>query len=94
MKIEYFPKVKKGFGIFSNPIITGASDMAKNPIVSATIDMAKNVLGAGKSIYDVAKTGKSDKEVIEDMKLDSVYRDLIELENLHKLKKGEGFKII
>ena len=34
---------------------------------------------------------KSDKEIIEELKVDGVYRDLLELD---KLKTGQGFKII
>ena len=37
---------------------------------------------------------KSDKELIEEMKVERIYRDLQDLEELEKIKKGSGFKII
>ena len=68
-------------------------------------------ISAGKNIHDAAKNPeedykKSDKEIIEEMKVERVYKDLQDLKKLsklkvervykelYKIKNGKGFKII
>jgi hypothetical protein len=79
-------------------------------LISSGVQAVGSTISAGKNIKEAAKTPedykKSDKELIEEMKVERVYNDLQDLKNLNKvkvdrvyknlkkIKSGKGFKII
>jgi hypothetical protein len=99
MRKEYFQnaeKIEKSGGSLQNIIsfITDNKDLigANANFISSAVDVGKSIKGAAKKPEDYKK---SDKELIEEMKVERVYRDLQDLRDLRNLsKKGAGFKII
>ena len=49
---------------------------------------------AVKDIIKSSTSGKSDKDIIEEMKTETIYKDLVDLDNLNKLRTGSGFRIL
>ena len=95
-------------GGFLQNVISFITD--NKELLGTTANFASSAYSAGKNIHDAAKNPeeeykKSDKEIIEDMKVERVYKDLQDLKKLRKLKvervykelskiKRGGFKII
>jgi hypothetical protein len=100
---------KSHSGGFLQDVISFITD--NKDLLGSAAEFASSAYSAGKNIHAAAKNPeedykKSDKEIIEDMKVERVYKDLEDLKKLRKLKvervynelskikKGEGFKII
>jgi hypothetical protein len=76
-------------GGFLQNVISFITD--NKDLLGSTAKFASSAYSAGKSIHDAAKNPeeeykKSDKEIIEDMKVERVYKDLQDLKKLRKLK--------
>ena len=82
---------------FLQSIINFVTD--NKPLIGATKNIVTTAVNTGKQIKDASYKipedyKKSDKELIEEMKVEKVYSDLQNLKELKKLKTGLGFKII
>ena len=82
-------------GGFLQNIISFITD--NKDLIGANANFASSAYSAGKNIHDAAKNPeedykKSDKEIIEDMKVERVYKDLQDLKKLRKLKVERVYK--
>ena len=108
INIEYKEKKNIHSGGFLQNIISFITD--NKDLISTGVKAIGSTVSAGKTIKDAVKGSedykKTDKELIEEMKVERVYNDLQDLKNLNKvkvervykdlkkIKKGGGFKII
>lgn len=95
MRPEYFPNDKTTSYVGRGVLDTISNVINDNKaLIHSAVDTGKSIYEAGKSIKEAANVGKTNKNIIEEMKTEKVYKDLLELDQLHQLKTGTGFKII